>query len=302
MNQRRPGSFAVGVFIFALVLLPCGAARAQLGAARSTRELDRALVDGAEAERIQAAIHERPSEDVVTLQSEAADRAEAKILRALEEPVSLSFRDRELAEVVDYLGNLSGLSIRLDAKALEDASIGSGTLVTCSVPATRLRAALSLLLGPLDLTWVIKHDVLLVTTPEKACNELLTRIYPVRDLTVFRREDRIVESYEALIEMITCTIAPTTWDEVGGPGSIHEFRPAAVIVVSQTREVHDQIMPLLTGIRRARDLQPPSYDLATTRRSSSSRFRAAPAAAELREPPRYVVTPKADWLVPRVHE
>jgi hypothetical protein len=30
--------------------------------------------------------------------------------------------------------------------------------------------------------------------------------------------------FDQLIELITTTIAPTTWDEVGGPGAIHEFR------------------------------------------------------------------------------
>ena len=29
--------------------------------------------------------------------------------------------------------------------------------------------------------------------------------------------------FDSLIELITTTVAPTTWDEVGGPGAIHEF-------------------------------------------------------------------------------
>ena len=31
-------------------------------------------------------------------------------------------------------------------------------------------------------------------------------------------------NFQQLIDLITATIAPTTWDEVGGPGAIHEFR------------------------------------------------------------------------------
>ena len=34
----------------------------------------------------------------------------------------------------------------------------------------------------MDLTYVIKNEVLMITTPEKAGNELVTKVYPVADL------------------------------------------------------------------------------------------------------------------------
>jgi hypothetical protein len=52
-----------------------------------------------------------------------------------------------------------------------------------------------------------------------------------------------------LIEVITGTIFPTTWDCVGGPGSI---APAGgMLVISQTQEVHRQIEELLGKLRAA---------------------------------------------------
>ena len=38
---------------------------------------------------------------------------------------------------------------------------------------------------------------------------------------------------QSLIELITTTIAPTTWDEAGGPGSIKEFETNLSLVISQ---------------------------------------------------------------------
>jgi general secretion pathway protein D len=61
--------------------------------------------------------------------------------------------------------------------------------------------------------------------------------------------------FDPLIDLITATIAPQTWDTVGGPGSIQPFETNLTLVVSQTQEVHEQIADLLQQLRRLQDLQ-----------------------------------------------
>ncbi len=61
--------------------------------------------------------------------------------------------------------------------------------------------------------------------------------------------------FDTLIDLITSTIAPQTWDLVGGPGSIEGFPTNLSLVVSQTQEVHEQIADLLDQLRRLQDLQ-----------------------------------------------
>ncbi|HEV3138254.1 MAG TPA: hypothetical protein VGZ26_10125, partial [Pirellulales bacterium] len=61
--------------------------------------------------------------------------------------------------------------------------------------------------------------------------------------------------FDSLIELITTTVRPQTWDEVGGPGSIQEFRNNLSLVISQTQEVHEEIVDLLEQLRRNQDLQ-----------------------------------------------
>jgi len=61
--------------------------------------------------------------------------------------------------------------------------------------------------------------------------------------------------FETLIELITTTISPNSWDEVGGAGAIEPFPINLSLVISQTQEVHEQIADLLDQLRRLQDLQ-----------------------------------------------
>jgi general secretion pathway protein D len=61
--------------------------------------------------------------------------------------------------------------------------------------------------------------------------------------------------FDSLIELITTTVQPDTWDDVGGPGSVAPFPTNLSIVVSQTQEVHEELVDLLHQLRRMQDLQ-----------------------------------------------
>jgi general secretion pathway protein D len=58
-----------------------------------------------------------------------------------------------------------------------------------------------------------------------------------------------------LIRLITSKIAPQTWSERGGPGTIEYFPLTASLVVNQSPQVQDQIADMLTALRRFYDLQ-----------------------------------------------
>jgi hypothetical protein len=182
--------------------------------------------------------------------------AEAKIRKVLEENTKIDFTDQPLQDVVSFLQDTHQIPIRLDTKALEDASIGLETPIDCHLRDISLRSALRLILGPKDLTYLIKDEVLWVTTPDKASNELVIKVYPVSDLTMPARGKVGGEDFAALIDVITTTYAPSTWDEVGGPGSVQFLRKSRSLVISQTAVIHEGILELLTALREARDAQP----------------------------------------------
>jgi len=56
--------------------------------------------------------------------------------------------------------------------------------VTRNLSGVSLRSALRLMLKDLDLTYVIRDEVLLITTPEEANAKLVTKVYPVADLVL----------------------------------------------------------------------------------------------------------------------
>ena len=68
-------------------------------------------------------------------------------------------------------------------------------------------------------------------------------------------DDSAQADFETLIDLITSTVAPDTWSEVGGPGKIHEYPANLSLVVTQASDVHGEVSELLQQLRRLQDLQ-----------------------------------------------
>lgn len=182
-------------------------------------------------------------------------RAKELIERALTKRVTLDATEVKLAEVLKQLGTQAGVAISIDAKALADVGIDRETPVTAKLGPMRLEAVLRHVLRPLDLTHCVRNEVLLVTTPEEANSKLETRVYRVKGLIEVEHADPAAPpeyDFDSLIDVITASVEPTTWEDVGGPGSIDHFGTS--LVVSQTREVHREVEGLLTMLLQAREL------------------------------------------------
>jgi hypothetical protein len=108
-----------------------------------------------------------------------------RIETALDESTTLEFVETPLADVVDYLKHLHDIEIQLDKRALDDVGIGTDTPVTHNLKGISLRSALRLILRELDLAHILRDEVLLITTPEKARHEPVTRVYCVAELLEF---------------------------------------------------------------------------------------------------------------------
>lgn len=187
------------------------------------------------------------------------DSAEAKIERALRLPVDMNFHDTPLTDVVLFLKDFHNTEIQLNNRELTEAGVEVGTPITRTLKGVSLRSALNLLLDELNLTWIIRDEVLLITTPEDAECQLTTKAIDVSDLVVCRNEaGELWDDYQTLIGIIEKTAKPMTWGEVGGPGSMvgASIGTAKVLVVSQTYEVHEEIAALLSKLRKVAALNP----------------------------------------------
>lgn len=178
--------------------------------------------------------------------------AEQKILAALAAQTSMNYIDQPLADVVHDLRKEYGIEIQLDNKALTDEGIGSDTPVTRRIEGISLESALRLTLSEMDMTYVLKNEVLFITTKTEAENMLATRMYPVGDLLASDADQLVVgagDHYQELIEAITSLVQPTTWDEVGGPGSVQAMHEARALAISQTFVCHREIEAFLATMR-----------------------------------------------------
>ena len=177
----------------------------------------------------------------------------------------MEFVDMPLTDVIDYLKDFHKIEIQLDKKAMDEAGIGTDTTVTKNLKDIPLRSALRLILHELGLTYVVENEVLLITTNEAAEARCEPVVYPVADL-VEKYRDRngnITPDFDSLIEMIQSTVAPSSWDEVGGPGSIAKFDTNLSLVLDQTQEVHEEVVDLLEQLRTAKQSAGPPPQSAT---------------------------------------
>ena len=188
-------------------------------------------------------------------------QANELIQAGLDQPLTAEFEDIGLREVLEFIIEAKNIPIVIDTRALEDFGIDTSSPINAKFKETPLRFALARILHELELVYTIRDEVLFITTPEEAEAQLLVGLYPVRALVQIAGApldglSGTHADFDSLINVITSTIAPDTWDEVGGPGAIEPLQRAPTLVISQTQAIHEQISALLTTLREAKKQAP----------------------------------------------
>ncbi len=167
---------------------------------------------------------------------------EDAIQQKLQQATKFGFIGTPLNQVLEFLSDQHDVNIQIDRHALDESGIAADSPVTAPSRQGELAANLTAVLDPMDLAWIVKYDVLLVTTKDAAAQDVQTRVYKLlRPL-----------KFDDLIRDLTRNIEPESWDDVGGPASIMAWPPSA-LVISQTQANHRQIEKhygdLLTTVR-----------------------------------------------------
>lgn len=157
----------------------------------------------------------------------------ADIINAsLAKPIDVAFEKKSLVDTILVLQGRADTPIVFDALALEEVWIDpQTTLVTYNAKKKPLANILDEVLAKLELVWIKRHDVLVVTTPAAASERFSeTRLYKLtRKVTPARRVDAIRTS-----------VAPESWKLAGGKGDLSPL-PPSYIVIFQSPVVHRQI-------------------------------------------------------------
>lgn len=158
-----------------------------------------------------------------------------------------NFTETPLRDVVAQFRELLKVPVVLDHKGLEDAGIDLDTPVTFTGQGTTARAAMRRILGDFDLTWVVRDESLVITTKEEAGGNPENRLYPLP----WGYSTQGAIDFQSLIDLIQNTIGGHgVWADGGGIGAIRPLGEGvdAVLVVSQTSDMHDEIEGLLRGL------------------------------------------------------
>jgi hypothetical protein len=225
-----------------------------------------------------------------------------RLERLLAERGSVDFHETPLRDVVESLRQQFQKPFLLSGKKLEEAGISIDSPVTIRLEQLPLESILQLMLDSLELDFTVRDGVVLITTPEDVEGQLRTRVYPVLDLVLVEvpsgkaRAKSLGADYDSLIDLITATIKPDSWDDVGGPGAIDSLPNAGALVVSQTRDVQRQVESLLIMLRRAKTRQ----GIASVSLPATAGGAIVPAASS-RSARRYSAAATSSWQLPQVY-
>jgi hypothetical protein len=177
-------------------------------------------------------------------ESAAVERIE-QALRAPLHSNGLDFVDTPLGDVVQSLSADYRIPIQLDKSALDEVGVGPDQHVSITIHDISLRSAMRLMLHSLQLTYLIRDEVLIVTTPDAAEKDLAVCAYNVSGMLGAQGSD-----LESVAEMIRSCVSADTWAKNGGgQAEIRTIKPD-LLVISQTSAVHEEIRDLLSAIRK----------------------------------------------------
>lgn len=235
------------------------------------------------AEEKQAATEAQPTKGVNAKEKQgkqafypALTAREEKLEAALRADTEGNFPEIPLSEVMTYFSELHNVPIVIQRTDLKAINLTVDEPIDVKLTDISLKNALIQILDPIDLTYVVDRDLILITSKVKAAEMLKTRVYPVGDLCRSGPDD-----YQVLEEAIrNANLGDWKWEELRsapgglggsvGPqprrvvnqvgGTISEVAESQSLVISQTYHAHNAIVELLTQLRQARAAQLKSPD------------------------------------------
>ena len=192
---------------------------------------------------------------------------------ALLREIRLPESQMTLNEFAGYLSEVTKENVLLDQRRLED--IGLSVMETArfqtGLSNMSARHALDSLGG--GLAWQIHAGAVVITSAEGVDSFLDTRVYPVTQLVSGNRKKSPgnTTDLDHLVEVIMSNVAPDSWEEVGGAGTIVRIMEPPAMVIAQDERTHSQIVSLLStvnGISRHEQKSTPH----SASRSSSKRL------------------------------
>ena len=168
----------------------------------------------------------------------------------------------KLRDVLQHLADHCDVPLKIDREQSE--RIAPASLSRLDVPRGEfsVEELLTLVTERVFLGWRREGNAIVITTAGNAepMDQPYMQVYPLPAGTL--AGDALTDDAEELCELITTTIEPDKWIEVGGPGVI---QPAGgALVVFQTPQMHRRIQALLANMASLPGGSPRGFPLAGT--------------------------------------
>ena len=184
--------------------------------------------------------HGMPAGEVTVFRSDNV--AEKRIRSALDgNSTSINFVQTPLEEVMQTLSDQHDIPILVDRRSLEETGLDVDVPISISLKGVSLRSAMRLMLRPLNLTYAIGNEVLIVTTAEA--------VPQYQTLRMYRLPAALDGKSDAIVDVLTKTVRPGSWQASGGEGSVSAVDN--VLVVSVGEDVHDDVEQFLDRLTQA---------------------------------------------------
>jgi RNA polymerase sigma factor (sigma-70 family) len=176
---------------------------------------------------------------------------ESRLYDALQAETEVAFVETSLRDALDYIEQLHGIDVVINEKEIADEGASPEVRLSLELKGVSLHSALSLMLEPHDLDYVVKNEVLMITAAAKAEEFRELRVYDLKQLsTLIPKLDFDDVDDVKRVESVIKNAVQGDWapeDEDGGTISL----TSAGLVVRQNQRTHREIENLLEQLRRA---------------------------------------------------
>lgn len=222
---------------------------------------------------------------------------EGRVRETLDKPAEFDLNGVTLRDFIAQVMEKHRIGIVIDMEALTADEKGPDTVLTAKLRDTTLRVALQSILKDHGLAFLLRDDVLVVTTTTAATSLFTTQVYQVHDLVVRPDDPTRRPDFNSLIELITSTIQEDTSREVAGTiGEFKSFEGPGImtLVITHTEGTHVQIEQLLADLRAAK--APQVLDLQKRRQRGDSPKVSTPPVDTRRFPQVDGITTKGEYI------
>lgn len=198
-----------------------------------------------------------PSANQATLDRET--QATAEVARTLHESrLDFSAEEEPLEQALQRIAEKVGVAIDLDRHRLGELNLKGDSPVSIQLKDVRAESLLRNLLRPLKMVPVARAGHVIVTSEEGEEDHFqTTRYYPLRDLMIDGEGQ--FDDGDSIIDMLTTSLVPESWEELGGPATVYPFEGG--LSISRSHPMHQAIEQLFAALREIHAMPNEQYDV-----------------------------------------